>query len=237
MSCSSETVKSQIFASNDITKTNPFCLNLSKRKFAKRVNKKHTSYTTNIGGIIKNHPHKFLVDNYIMKKIQIQKILFLIGSLKKEERIRNQLTEKINELSSFENKASKNITTTVILKELQKRLTEGHNNHQQAIEYLSEKLFELGGLKDIVERQKQQIFRNLNEKVNYKVGFCCLPESQKELTKRQKMLVENKRKLAKKTLILKGITDLIKDNQLVLNRLNATVESIKPEGQKVKRVI
>ena len=134
MSGSSETVKSQIFASNDITKTNPLCLNLSKRKFAKRVNKKHTSYTTNIGGIIKSHPHKFLVDNYIMKKIQIQKILFLIESLKKEERIRNQLTEKINELSSFENKASKNITTTVILKELQERLTEGHNNHQQAIE-------------------------------------------------------------------------------------------------------
>ena len=102
---------------------------------------------------------------------------------------------------------------------------------------MSEKIFELGGLKDIVERQKQQIFRNLNEKVNYKVGFCCLPESQKELTKRQKMLVENKRKLAKKTLILKGITDLIKDNQLVLNRLNSKVKAIEPEGQKVKRVI
>jgi len=81
-----------ILAYNDLYETNPINSKNDSKRAEKKVKKKHTSYTDTIFKIVKNHPHHYVLDNYIKRDsdINLSSLVPLIKSLQKEENERNE---------------------------------------------------------------------------------------------------------------------------------------------------
>ena len=162
-----------ILAYNDITETNPINTNGDFKRAEKKIKKKHTSYNDTIFKIVKNHPHHYILNNYIDRdsNIDLSSLIPLIKSLQKEENERNKLIKQVSRISNNQKNFSiiKNIKTkknniSKIIEEINTKLVESEKNHKKTLKILSNKIYELGGLKKLVEKQQVIVF-NLEKKV------------------------------------------------------------------------
>ena len=205
-----------ILAYNDITGTNPINIESDPKRAEKKVKKKHTSYNDTIFKIVKNHPHHYILDNYIKRdsNIDLSSLIPLIKSLQKEENERNKLIKQVSRISNNQKSFSiiKNIKTkknniTKIVEEVNIKLVESEKQHKKTLKILSSKIYELGGLKKLVEKQQVIVF-DLGKKIIHHT-----PQNIKEL-----------KKLVEKTNLIKLLVKQIKLDKQIMDGLKNQIE-------------
>lgn len=205
-----------ILAYNDITGTNPINIESDPKRAEKKVKKKHTSYNDTIFKIVKNHPHHYILDNYINRdsNIDLSSLIPLIKSLQKEENERNKLIKQVSRISNNQKSFSiiKNIKTkknniTKIVEEVNIKLVESEKQHKKTLKILSSKIYELGGLKKFVEKQQVIVF-DLGKKIIHHT-----PQNTKNL-----------KKLVEKTNLIKLLVKQIKLDKQIMDGLKNQIE-------------
>jgi predicted transcriptional regulator len=205
-----------ILAYNDITGTNPINIESDPKRAEKKAKKKHTSYNDTIFKIVKNHPHHYILDNYINRdsNIDLSSLIPLIKSLQKEENERNKLIKQVSRISNNQKSFSiiKNIKTkknniTKIVEEVNIKLVESEKQHKKTLKILSSKIYELGGLKKFVEKQQVIVF-DLGKKIIHHT-----PQNTKNL-----------KKLVEKTNLIKLLVKQIKLDKQIMDGLKNQIE-------------
>jgi hypothetical protein len=205
-----------ILAYNDITGTNPINIESDPKRAEKKVKKKHTSYNDTIFKIVKNHPHHHILDNYINRdsNIDLSSLIPLIKSLQNEENERNKLVKQVSRISNNQKSFSiiKNIKTkknniSKIVEQVNIKLAESEKQHKKTLKILSSKIYELGGLKKLVEKQQVIVF-DLGKKVIHHT-----PQNTKKL-----------KKLVQKTNLIKLLVKQIKLDKQIMNGLKNQIE-------------
>ena len=205
-----------ILAYNDITGTNPINVESDPKRAEKKVKKKHTSYNDTIFQIVKNHPHHYILDNYIKKDsdIDLSSLIPLIKSLQKEENERNKLIKQVSRISNnqksfpiIKNIKTKRNNILKIVEEINIKLAESEKQHKKTLKILSNKIFELGGLKKFIEKQQVIVF-NLEKKIIHHT-----PQNTKKL-----------KKLVQKSNLIKLLVKQIKLDKQIMERLKNQIE-------------
>ncbi len=205
-----------ILAYNDITGTNPINVESDPKRAEKKVKKKHTSYNDTIFQIVKNHPHHYILDNYIKKDsdIDLSSLIPLIKSLQKEENERNKLIKQVSRISNnqksfpiIKNIKTKRNNILKIVEEINIKLAESEKQHKKTLKILSNKIFELGGLKKFIEKQQVIVF-NLEKKIIHHI-----PQNTKKL-----------KKLVQKSNLIKLLVKQIKLDKQIMERLKNQIE-------------
>lgn len=205
-----------ILAYNDLYETNPINVKNDSKRAEKKVKKKHTSYTDTIFKIVKNHPHHYILDNYIKRdsNINLSSLVPLIKSLQKEENERNKLIKQVSKISNNQKSSLiiKNIKTkknniSKLIEEINNKLTESEKNHNKTLKILTNKIYELGGLKKFVEKQ-QVIYFNLEQKIIHHT-----PQNSKKL-----------KELVEKTNLMKLLVKQVKLDKQIMKRLKHQIE-------------
>ena len=205
-----------ILAYNDITGTNPINIESDPKRAEKKVKKKHTSYNDTIFQIVKNHPHHYILDNYIYRdsNIDLASLIPLIKSLQKEENERNKLIKQVSRISNNQNSFSiiKNIKTkknniSKIVEQINIKLVESEKQHKKTLKIISNKIYELGGLKKLIEKQQIIVF-NLEKKIIHHT-----PQNTKKL-----------KKLVEKSNLIKLLVKQIKLDKQIMKGLKNQME-------------
>ena len=205
-----------ILAYNDITGTNPINVESDPKRAEKKVKKKQTSYNDTIFQIVKNHPHHYILDNYIKKDsdIDLSSLIPLIKSLQKEENERNKLIKQVSRISNnqksfpiIKNIKTKRNNILKIVEEINIKLAESEKQHKKTLKILSNKIFELGGLKKFIEKQQVIVF-NLEKKIIHHI-----PQNTKKL-----------KKLVQKSNLIKLLVKQIKLDKQIMERLKNQIE-------------
>jgi hypothetical protein len=205
-----------ILAYNDITGTNPINVESDPKRAEKKVKKKHTSYNDTIFQIVKNHPHHYILDNYIKKDsdIDLSSLIPLIKSLQKEENERNKLIKQVSRISNnqksfpiIKNIKTKRNNILKIVEEINIKLAESEKQHKKTLKILSNKIFELGGLKKFIEKQQVIVF-NLEKKIIHHT-----PQNTKKL-----------KKLVQKSNLIKLLVKQIKLDKQIMEGLKNQIE-------------
>ena len=205
-----------ILAYNDITGTNPINVESDPKRAEKKVKKKHTSYNDTIFQIVKNHPHHYILDNYVKKDsdIDLSSLIPLIKSLQKEENKRNKLIRQVSRISNnqksfpiIKNIKTKRNNILKIVEEINIKLAESEKQHKKTLKILSNKIYELGGLKKFIEKQQVIVF-NLEKKVIHHT-----PQNTKNL-----------KKLVEKSNLIKLLVKQIKLDKQIMKGLKNQME-------------
>lgn len=205
-----------ILAYNDITGTNPINTDSDFKRAEKKIKKKHTSYNDTIFKIVKNHPHHHILDNYIKRdsNINLSSLIPLIKSLQKEENERNKLIKQVSRISNnqknfpiIRNIKTKKNNITKIIEEINIKLEESEKQHKKTLKILSNKIYELGGLKKLIEKQQIIVF-NLEKKVIHHT-----PQNTKNL-----------KKLVEKSNLIKLLVKQIKLDKQIMEKLKNQIE-------------
>ena len=135
----------------------------------------------------------------------------MIKSLQKEENKRNKLIRQVSRISnnqkSFPNIKTKRNNILKIIEEINIKLAESEKQHKKTLKILSNKIYELGGLKKFIEKQQVIVF-NLEKKVIHHT-----PQNTKNL-----------KKLVEKSNLIKLLVKQIKLDKQIMKGLKNQME-------------
>jgi len=138
----------------------------------------------------------------------------LIKSLQKEENERNKLIKQVSRISNNQNSFSiiKNIKTkknniSKIVEQINIKLVESEKQHKKTLKIISNKIYELGGLKKLIEKQQVIVF-NLGKKVIHHT-----PQNTNKL-----------KKLVEKSNLIKLLVKQCKSDKQIMKRLKNQME-------------